>query len=70
MESWKTKDGEDNFRGPRWHMYLVHIDAAFSTLTAEPGSGGLKLLPWDSFAAHVKRLVYLAGMYEWMNESS
>ena len=32
------------------------FDAAFSTLTAEPGGGGLKLLPWDSFAAHVKLL--------------
>ena len=31
MESRKTNDGEDNFGGPRWYVYLVHIDAAFST---------------------------------------
>ena len=56
MESRKTKGGEYNLGGSRLYVYLVHFDAAFSTLTAETGGGGLKLLPRDSFAVHVKLL--------------
>ena len=36
------------FRGTQViHVFSAHLrfDAAFSTLTAEPGGGGLKLLP-------------------------
>ena len=48
MKSRKTKDGEDNFAGPRWYVNLVHIDALTLLLIhwrRSRGVGGLSFYP-------------------------
>ena len=73
MEAWKMKDGEDNFGGPRWYVYLVHIDAL--TLLLEHwwrsrGVGGLTFypeIPVQHTSSFCKTLSVLTR-YVWMHQ--